>query len=305
MADAVLTKELVGSLGEFLVMRLKLFTRVRHLPLKLGSRGLVQLAGVINGLDVLRLANLRPRVSDVQRSASVDGSRVRLGQVAQHEAVKHLAVEGLGRSRRINLPSEKLDLLDKLRTEVRPLGLVELLQLALVLDGSLQRHAVSVREEGKQHTTNAVLHFDPLRESLHRSQGAFKVLLRGEGVAVLVHQQEREVTYHPQEVREEVGKLRAGLRLTAGFSVRLGSDVLRQLDNEREVVERRLVDGSDGVVDEVGRQQQGERKDLRIMVGIGVKRSDAFGIDYEQLYFTAIRQLRHERFVPEPQAFGA
>ena len=90
-----------------------------------------------------------------------------------------------------------------------------------------------------------------------------------------------------QKVGEELGKIFSSLCASSG----LGSDVLGELHDEREVIEGRLVDRADAIVDKVGGEEQRKRKDLCIVVCIRIERTDPFRVDDQQVDLQAFQPL--------------
>jgi hypothetical protein len=104
------------------------------------------------------------------------------------------------------------------------------------------------------------------RGHLHGPQGTVKVGSGRDGQVVVVDQLQREVSHDPQKVWKVLGEVLARLSVAAGLPFGLSLDVLSEFHDEGEGVERALVDGAHRVVDEVGREEQGQRENLGIMV---------------------------------------
>mmetsp|Transcript_54725 Transcript_54725/g.125078 ORF Transcript_54725/g.125078 Transcript_54725/m.125078 type:complete len:209 (+) Transcript_54725:2797-3423(+) len=190
-----------------------------------GRVPLVVLVRLLDRLHVARLRDLAPRVADVERGPVIDRLRVVDREVPEHETVERLSVEALGGRVLVDLLAEPVHLGDELGAEGRPVRVVQVLQLRLVLHRALEGDAIAVGEEGEEHPPDPVLHLHPLREPRHGGERALEVRLGRERRAALVFEDQREVAYHPQEVREKLRELRAGFGL-GPLGVGLGADVL-------------------------------------------------------------------------------
>ena len=122
----------------------------------------VLLEGVVEGLDTLVLADVRPGVLNVRHHPLIEGSHIALGQVVYHLARELLAVECLGPDAVDDLAAKRHHLLYKLGSQLLQLRVLKVLQLFLLCERTHHRAAVPLREERLQQFPHPVLLFDAL-----------------------------------------------------------------------------------------------------------------------------------------------
>ena len=141
---------------------------------------------------------------------------------------------------------------------------VQSLQLTLVTNGPHHGHTLSIFEVAQERL------FD-FPGTLINSAGllfgetVLQVLRGSDFAAVLVLNFEGDVSEHPDEFGHVAVELL--LILAVGEFV-IGPDMLRQGSHHLQVADRTLVDATDRVVDEVGRDKQGKGEDLGVCLGV-------------------------------------
>lgn len=82
-------------------------------------------------------------------------------------------------------------------------------------------------------------------------------------------------------------------------------DVLRQIDNQREIADSWLVDGANWVVDEVWREENSQWENLDIVIWIFVKSSKTFCINDQNFDGLSFRTEPLDRSPPDPHTLRA
>jgi len=155
----------------------------------------------------------------------------------------------------------------------------------------------------REHAANSILGLDLLSEAGGGLKGTLEVLLGGKGLAIRGHELQRKVTNQPEEGGKVLGKVStivlSPLRGAANVNV------LCEVDHEGEVVESTLIDGSDRVVDEEGREKQCQRKDGRIVLAVCVEGTNSLRIDNKVLHGLAVLVHPITDPVPQPETLCA
>lgn len=257
-----------------------------------------------NGVPVrvieLSRLDILPGCLDDRHTASVDGLRVGLGELAELDASHELAVDLLRLDLPEDLPSKCSNLLDEFRSEALVVEIVEHLQLLLFLDGPDDCVAISILEEVSNQSSDSILLLDRIAHALLLLQRLLEIVLLSNAVSVLILKPEGEVTENPQEAGEVHRQL---VRVEVLVST-LDLERLGEIDDKAQVVERILVDGAHAVVHEQGTHQERQQEDLRVVILLLVEGAEAFGVDDDDGKLLAIL-LGVEHFLPDPEAFGA
>ena len=114
----------------------------------------------------------------------------------------------------------------------------------------------------------------------------------------MIDELKSEVAHDPHE-RGEVLRVLLGVRVVvaaSGFNL----DVLREVDDEAEIVELGLIDRLLAVIDEVGCEQDGQRENSHIVVLLLVGGAEAFGVEHEHLDGLAVGREAFNRLAPDP-----
>ena len=109
--------------------------------------------------------------------------------------------------------------------------------------------------------SNPVLFLDCIARTLDLPERVFEVSLLVNIIAVLINQLKGEVAEHP----EERWKVRGHL-IWIDLLALLHLELLREVDDQGKVLKRILVDAPNTVVHEHRAKQEGEEKDLSVMV---------------------------------------
>ena len=157
-----------------------------------------------------------------------------------------------------------MHLLHELGSQVVQRDVRQILQLVFLGERPDHGAAVALFEEALEQAPDSVLLVDGLTEAFLGLEGLLQVVFRGDRFGVCIDELQGEVTNDPHERREILGVL-FRIRVFIGPSC-LDLDVLCQVDNEREVVQLGLIDGLLAVIDEVGGQKNGQRKDSNIVI---------------------------------------
>lgn len=156
-----------------------------------------------HGFFAFGLADVPPGGLHVGDFSAVHGFNVGFGEVEQLLAVEVRVLEHFGFDAPEDLLADGVHLLQELGSELGVLEGVELLELALELNGAHHGHAVAFAEEVLDHAANAVFLFDLVGEPALELEGVFEVLLGGDGVALGVDHLEGEIAHDPEELGEE------------------------------------------------------------------------------------------------------
>ena len=201
---------------------------------------------------------------------------------------------------------------------------MQFLQITLVLCWPYHRVAVTVLEEGGDHSSGPIFVLDGVRSAALLPQRLLQILFRVDLVSIVVEEAQCEVSDHPHEGREKLRKLvRIALVLlrsrrdtacrSAHFTgARIAHTTISHLnrfgevDDEGEVLQGLLVDRSHRIEDKVGAQEEREQENARIMVLIFVESPNALAIDNQALKWL-FRSAVDEVYglVPDPEALGA
>jgi hypothetical protein len=201
------------------------------------------LIGVLLSSEALALANVRPGSLDVGDDASVDSLNVAASQVVQHVTREFLPMHELGFDPVDDLAPELHELLNKLRSEVVKVDLLQGLEIFLLGERANHGATVSLFEEGLEEAADAVLLFNAIRESLLWLEGLLEVLFGSNWLALLVNQLKREVSHNPHE-RREVLRVLLGVDFILAQALSLKVYVFCEVDDQGEVRESVLVDGA-------------------------------------------------------------
>lgn len=90
---------------------------------------------------------------------------------------------------------------------------------------------------------------------------------RGDLLTALVDQLQREVSHHPQKA----GPMGIGLGIDGGDEVK----------HQGEGLKSGFVDAADAIVDEIGREQHSQAKDLHIVIAFLVQGSQTLSVHHQ------------------------
>ena len=196
------------------------------------------------------------------------------------------------------LVSEVAHGLDKLTPQCMVGYAVQSLQLTLVTNRPHHGHTLSIFEVAQERL------FDFPGTLINSARLLFgetvlQVLRGSDFAAVLVLNFEGDVSEHPDEFGHVAVELL--LILAVGEFV-IGPDMLRQGSHHLQVADRTLVDATDRVVDEVGRDKQGKGEDLGVCLGVFLQAIRALGIKEED---KAVKSGIKHWLRPHPNALRA
>ena len=203
---------------------------------------------VIDRLAALHLRDALPRRGDRRHRAVVDGAHVFPDQRGEDGPRQCAALEALRVRLAQNVLQEGLHPLPELRAELAGVHLLEFAQLALVRVGSHQRHAVPVGEERLDGPPDGVLGLHRGACPGHQAQRRLEVVPRRARAPEVLLEVQVEVPQEP----EEGGRVRGDV--LGALALRADADVLRHLGDQRQAVQRGLVDPAHLVVHEDGRE---------------------------------------------------
>ena len=131
-------------------------------------------------------------------------------------------------------------------------------------------------------------------------QSLFEVVFRCNRLGVSIDKLEREVADDPHERREVLGVLLwVGVVVAAA---RLNLDVLREVNDQAQVVQLRLIYRLLAVIDEIRGEENGERKDSHIVVLLLICGAQSLRVQDEHLDRVAIRREAVHRLAPNPNS---
>ena len=116
----------------------------------------------------------------------------------------------------------------------------------------------------------------------------------------MIDELKSEVAHDPHE-RGEVLRVLLGVRVVvtaSGFNL----DVLREVDDEAEIVELGLIDRLLAVIDEVGCEQDGQRENSHIVVLLLICGAEPLCIEHEHLNGVTIGCEAINRLTPDPHS---
>lgn len=181
------------------------------------------------------------------------------------------------------MASESQDLLLEVFAQVAQGQVVELLEFGLVgqrLDKGLAKPLFEVTADKR---TDAVFLCGLLGVALRVLERVFEVVLRCDGLTCFILELEREVAQDPVEGRE--------VALDELFVVDVGVfklDVFRQIQDEVEILDGRLVDRASRVVYEATGEEQSEREDFVVVVAVLVECAESFGVHDNHVDFLVV-----------------
>ena len=131
-----------------------------------------------------------------------------------------------------------------------------------------------------------------------------KILLRGDLLSLLVDQLKGEVPDNPHEGWKILGVF-LWVHVILVEPRLFDLDVLGQIDDQREVLEGVLINRSNRVVDEVRREEDSQREDSHVMVGVFIKGAKTFGVHYNNINWVTVWSEALNWLAPHPNTLGA
>mmetsp|Transcript_9780 Transcript_9780/g.9556 ORF Transcript_9780/g.9556 Transcript_9780/m.9556 type:complete len:316 (+) Transcript_9780:1443-2390(+) len=199
-----------------------------------------------HGFGAFVLADVVPGVLDVGHHPVVDRLHVALRQRHHHAPVQLLPIQHLRLHPVQHLPPQDQHLFLEIGSEVGEVHVGQVLEVVFVGEGPDQGAAVSILEERFQQLPDSILLLHIVGETLLLLEGLVEVLFGGDVVSIFIDQLQSEVSDDPHEAGE-VGAVLLGVHL---FVVALGLDVdvLGQVDHQRQVRQRRLINAPHTVI---------------------------------------------------------
>lgn len=199
----------------------------------------------------------------------VEGGHVLLGEAGEGGAGKIRAEETLPGSRVEDAVLHVAHALDKLRPELLrgqghgvPHGV-------FIRRRPHERYACALRKEGADGCPHAIPLLRAPRVHRSRFEGSLHVLVLGNGLAV-GDKVDHKIPEDPEQRREVLRQICLGVHGAGAVAhgrcrVCAHAHVLRELGNEVQAINGRLVEDAHGVEDKEGREQQAESKHLSVV----------------------------------------
>lgn len=228
----------------------------------------------LDSLESFPSTNIYPCTLHCRQCTLIDDTDVALYKLDEHRAVELPAVNALRSNPSKYFIPGCLHLHSELFSQGTILKLVKALQVLLIFDGSHHRQTVPVRKVPLKQPTNFILVFNSLAGSFLLFEGIFQVLLAGEFPPGCIDKLKREISHNPQK--------RGELSIII-FPAGLGFDVLGEIDDQIQSINRIFIDVADAIVDEGAAQQQTEQEYSAVMIRIFVHASETFSVDQDSL----------------------
>ena len=148
---------------------------------------------------MLVLAHILPGVLNVGHRACVDSLSICEAQLEKHVAIKGLSIDYLWSRSLVDARTKGVNLLCKLRPELRVRQRLQLLQVKFVFHRPYHCKAVTVLEELFNHAADSVLLLDGVAESFLGLQRILQILLLTNLVVLLVDKPETKVSDNPKK----------------------------------------------------------------------------------------------------------
>ena len=231
-----------------------------------------------------------------------------MAELEEHDAGDVAPIKPLRLDFPEDLGPQTVHLSYELPSQLATTEVLDILQISLILSRPHHRETVFFTKVVVDEPANLILLLNCIRGTLLLFEGIFQVLLGTDDIFEFILQLEREVTDNPEEGREVLAHRVRILILNLGP---LHLKLLRQIDDQREVLQGTLIDRPHGIVDEIGTQKQRQQEYPRVMILVLVEGADALGVDDEHLVGVVCvgpgtgARLDFEGFVPDPEALGA
>mmetsp|Transcript_5340 Transcript_5340/g.4523 ORF Transcript_5340/g.4523 Transcript_5340/m.4523 type:complete len:393 (+) Transcript_5340:3376-4554(+) len=184
-----------------------------HLLLRHGDSGanffqdeiIIDLETFVGPLEAFVSADLCPGIFDVGDGAFVHGFNVRLDQFGKDFTSDPLTIESFWLDSAQNLLSQIDDFFDEFGSQVSKIHLIQILEIFLFGDGSDESEAVTILEETGDVSSDSVLLFNTVGETLLRLKGLFKIFFGSDVFAMGIDELKSEISDDPAERGEEFG----------------------------------------------------------------------------------------------------